>query len=248
MSQRDSFWTMPRSAICGVRETILSRTIIRITTAHFASELGYHGCPIPSSVKKFIGGEITVSEMKNNSSCILHSTDYNNSPKRFMLMEKQIMQLFGKVPETLEGFSLASQISQAEANKFYIEFFRCNKPIKSGVIWWNLIDGWPQFSDAVVDFYGKKKLAYSYIKASQEPVCVMVGEMAKWNYPLIVSNDTMTSAMVEYKVIDLDNGAVLNEGNTAVEPTGIKTVEHIPLYYSDKKMLRIEYSVNGEKR
>ena len=131
------------------------------TPAHFVSELGYHACPSVTSVKKFISGDIVVSEMKNNPSCLLHSTDYDNCQDRFMLMEKQIRQLFGEVPDTAEKFALASQISQAEADKFYIELFRCKKPVKSGVLWWNLIDGWPQFSDAVVDYYFKKKLALS---------------------------------------------------------------------------------------
>ncbi len=215
------------------------------TPAHFVSELGYHACPAPSSVKKFISGSIDVPKMKENRSCLLHSTDCNYDAKRFMLMEKQVRQLFGEIPDTLTEFSLASQISQAEADKFYIELFRCNKPVKSGVLWWNLIDGWPQFSDAVVDYYGQKKLAYYYIKACQEPVCVMLGEMVDWMHPLVISNDTLIPAHVEYRVLDVDDGAVLKEGATTVEPNGIKTVDQIMMYYSDKKMIRIEYTVNG---
>ena len=38
------------------------------------------------------------------------------------------------------------------------------------------MDGWPQFSDAIVDFYFNKKLAYYYIRRVQEPVGVMVDE------------------------------------------------------------------------
>ena len=44
-----------------------------------------------------------------------------------------------------------SQISQAEADKFFIEKFRMGKGHTSGIIWWNIMDNWPQFSDAVVD-------------------------------------------------------------------------------------------------
>ena len=43
-------------------------------------------------------------------------------------------------------------------------------------LWWNLLDGWPQVSDAVVDHYFCKKLAYNYIKRSQQPVCLMFDE------------------------------------------------------------------------
>lgn len=218
------------------------------TVAHFASELGYHGFPAVESFKKFINGDIPVCEMKNNSECILHSTDHHGSNARFMLMENQITQLFGEVPQNLEDFALASQISQAEANKFFIELFRCHKPIKTGVIWWNLIDGWPQFSDAVVDYYFEKKLAYYMIKKCQEPVCVMLGEMRDWNHPIIIANDTLENVKVEYTVIDLDDDSVVKEGVAEIEPNGIKHVGNIKLFYSDKKCFKIIYKVNGVEK
>lgn len=34
------------------------------------------------------------------------------------------------------------------------------------LVWWSLFDGWPQVPDAVVDYYGERKLAYSYIQRS----------------------------------------------------------------------------------
>jgi len=218
------------------------------TIAHFASELGYHGFPAVESFKRFINGDIAVKDLKNNSECILHSTDYRGSNERFKLMENQIMQLFGEIPQNLEDFALASQISQAEADKFFIELFRCNKPIKSGLIWWNLIDGWPQFSDAVVDYYYKKKLAYYVIKNSQEPVCVMLGEMKDWNHPIIITNDTLKKVKVEYTVIDLDDDSVVKEGIAEIEPNGIKRVGNIKLFYSDKKCFKIVYKVDGVEK
>jgi beta-mannosidase len=51
---------------------------------------------------------------------------------------------------------LASQISQAEADKFFIELSRMRKWQRTGILWWNLRDGWPIISDAVVDYYGRK--------------------------------------------------------------------------------------------
>ena len=79
-------------------------------------------------------------------------------------MADQIRQIFAFEPETLEEFSLASQISQAEAKKYFIERIRAGRPKKSGILWWNLLDGWPQMSDTVVDYFFRKKLVYSYIK------------------------------------------------------------------------------------
>lgn len=75
-------------------------------------------------------------------------------------------------PTTPEDYILASQISQAEAKKYFIERMRVGRPKKTGIIWWNLLDGWPQMSNAVVDYFFTKKLAYEYIKQSQAPFCI----------------------------------------------------------------------------
>ena len=79
-------------------------------------------------------------------------------------MDDQIAQLFGIRADNIEDFSLASQISQAEAKKYFIERVRIKRPYTGGILWWNLIDGWPQMSDAVVDYFYRKKIAYDYIK------------------------------------------------------------------------------------
>lgn len=218
-------------------------------TAHFISEMGYHGCPSADSVRKFISGDIKVCEMKNSSACRLHSTNHDDAPQRFVLMEEQVTQLFGEVPQTLDDFALASQISQAEADKFFIESSRCLKPTRSGVIWWNLVDGWPQFSDAVVDYYFEKKLAYGYIKRVQEPVCVMVGEIKDWYMPIVIANDTSADANVEYEITDVESGEILAKGERFIEANGIYTLaKGIRCFYSEQKMLKICYTVNGEKK
>jgi beta-mannosidase len=82
---------------------------------------------------------------------------------RIRLMANQVREMFGAVPDSLGTFALASQIVQAEAKKFFVESTRLRKWRTSGVLWWNVIDDWPQFSDAVVDTYFGKKLAYYYL-------------------------------------------------------------------------------------
>ena len=72
-------------------------------------------------------------------------------------MANQIRNMFGFEPDNLDDFILASQIFQAECKKFFIERMRCGKWRRTGMLWWNLRDGWPIISDAVVDYYGIKK-------------------------------------------------------------------------------------------
>ena len=217
------------------------------TPAHFASELGYHACPPTESVKKFISQGQLWGNIEDSEDWILHSSDQYGNNARMKLMGEQIRQFFGYTPESLEEFSFLSQISQAEANKFYIELFRCNKPVKTGLIWWNLIDGWPQFSDAVVDWYFEKKIAYYYIKRVQQPVCVMLSEMENWHHRVVIANDTLKEVTVKYRVTDADTKDVLAEGSAVICANGIQNADSIRLYYSDKKMLLIDYEVDGVK-
>ena len=179
--------------------------------ARFVSETGYHGCPSLASIKKFISPE-KVWPYQNNSEWILHSTNQSGSDRRVMLMENQVRRLFGEVPTTPEEYVLASQISQAEAKKYFIERMRVGRPYRTGIIWWNLLDGWPQMSDAVVDYYFTKKLAYYYIKRSQAPFTVAADESADGaTLPIYACNDTLKEKSGHLTVKDASTDEVLYE-------------------------------------
>lgn len=188
-------------------------------TASFASETGYHGCPAPSSIEKFISPE-KLWPWQNNDEWQVHATcmelgDSAQYAFRTALMANQIKVLFGEEPETLERFSKMSQASQAEAMKFFLERFRSAKWKRTGIIWWNLIDGWPQFSDAVVDYYYAKKLAYYVIKRSQQPLCLMFREPENGTLALVGANEYQRDISIRYHVTDLAESAVCAEA-TAV--------------------------------
>lgn len=213
--------------------------------AHFVSEIGYHGCPSFKSIRKFITNENVWPY--NNSEWALHSTDWQERLNRVTLMEKQVRQMFGFVPNNPDDYALASQISQAEAFKYFIERMRIDRPNKSGVIWWNLLDGWPQMSDAVVDYYYEKKLAYHYIKRVQKPFIVAVGELNDWYMPVYLCNDTLVEKKGNVKIYDADTKKVLLEKEfTAPKNTSV-VLDYIEGYYYEKKLLIIEWEVDGEK-
>ncbi len=83
------------------------------------------------------------------------------------LMRNQAKALFGACPTDLDEFIFVSQVVQAEAMKYFVELWRSAKFRRTGIIWWNLRDGWPILSDAIVDFYNSRKLAYFYIRRVQ---------------------------------------------------------------------------------
>ena len=207
------------------------------SVCHFASETGYHGCPSPASLKKFISEEnvwpITDANGVPNNDWICHAAEMEPGLKgkysyRIWLMMSQVSTLFGNLPTDLDAFAKASQISQAEAVKYFIERFRLSKWRRTGILWWNLIDGWPQISDAVVDWYQCKKLAYHYIKRSQKPLCLMFDEPKDGKLSLYAVNDLSTSQTVRFTVTDLTNGRVLYSEKATVDGDVSKCVVSIP--------------------
>lgn len=191
-------------------------TFYRDAKAKFASETGYHGCPSPESLRKFLSPEAASSWHTGdfntvNDEWLAHSSSPEldkNAPfaYRIPLMVSQIKTLFGTVPENIDDFSFSSQISQGEAYKYFIERFRLKKESHGGIIWWNLIDCWPQISDAVVDYYGNKKLAYQYIKNAQKPVILIFDEPDNNGMIKIVAdNEYPYEVTMSYTISDLSS-------------------------------------------
>ncbi len=227
---------------------------------HFASEIGYHGCPAPSSLARFIrkkqlwpivrigadGAEHIGLDWRVHATCMEAAEDAPHA-SRIPLMMAQVREMFGALPEDLESFCRASQISQAEAKKYFIERFRIAKWRRTGIIWWNLIDGWPQVSDAVIDYYGVRKLAYHFIRRSQAPLCLMVDEAEQDRYRLYAVNDHPEAVEVRYRVSEMyfnENGVltclpILN-GSQAVPADAAALLKEFP-FTNERAILLIEW-------
>lgn len=240
---------LPENHLWGPRDYFKS-AYYRNSLCSFASEMGYHGCPARSSIEKFIPKE-SLWPWQDNDDWMAHAASMElgnegNFNYRIKLMADQIRELFGFIPDNLDDFVLASQISQAEAKKFFIEMFRLGQPNRTGIIWWNLIDGWPQFSDAVVDYYFEKKLAFYYIKQAQQPVLLAMREPENWHIELACVNDTGCICELNYTVCDAITKEVILTGTKSAAP-GVKTLERIRYSQGEKKIYLIEWEQNGKK-
>ncbi|MHB1295505.1 MAG: glycoside hydrolase family 2 protein [Anaerolineae bacterium] len=218
-------------------------------SAHFIGEMGYHGCPNVSSIQRFISPE-KLWPWKDNEEWRIHDVTHLLSDKfgrdRIKLMANQVQELFGAIPEDLASFALASQITQAEAKKFFVESTRLRKWRTSGVLWWNVIDGWPQFSDAIVDYFFGVKLAYHYLWRSQRPVCLIVGEPGPDKYlPLVLANDTLRPVSLSYRVWDADGGETVAEGQASAGPNENWQVNRLRTYASDQRLYLISWELDG---
>lgn len=221
----------------------------KLTRAHFVSECGYHGCPSPESLRRFLP-EDELWPM-GGGSWTAHNAEYRIAYKRGydrnQLMADQVRIMFGGMPETLEEFSLLSQFTQAEAVKFFIERTRIKKWRRTGIIWWNMLDGWPQISDAVVDWYFTKKRAFFAIKRVQTPVCVMLDEHAAWSHDIIVGNDSRNDREVSFRVIDADTRETLAEGSLLSKANENAHAGSIRILPGEKRLLLIEWTVDGAR-
>jgi beta-mannosidase len=234
---------LPERHLWGPRDYFKSKFY---TTAlcHFVSEIGYHGCPAPQSVAKFISAD-KLWPCMGNDEWLLHSTspvpqahayDY-----RVELMCKQIAELFTALPDGLADFAFASQVVQAEAMKFFIELFRMAKWRRTGILWWNVMDGWPQFSDAVVDYYFKKKLAYGFIKNSQQDVCVMMDEPESWYQKVVIANDTRLDKTIHCQIRDIDTGDMVFAGTYTAAADKSTVVGQVPYVRNKQRFFVISW-------
>jgi len=221
--------------------------------AHFVSEIGYHGCPNRSSLEKMFDPEYVypwTNDGKWNDEWITKAVrphpDITSMNGRDDLMVNQVKALFGECPNDLDQFIFASQATQAEAMKFFVELWRMDKFRKTGIIWWNLRDGWPILSDAIVDYYNSKKLAYYYIKQVQYDACVMIGDAKDGKHPVVAVNDTREPKAGKVVVRDADSGQVLFTGSFGIPENGKTVVGYIE-EQGKQGMWLIEYTIGKEK-
>ncbi len=225
------------------------------STARFVSEIGYHGCPGRESLERMFEADhvypwTDAKEFRWNdqwqTKAVRSHPHATETLRRNDLMTNQIKCVFTEVPTDLDRFISASQIIQAEAKKFFIEYWRMHKGERNGILWWNLRDGWPVLSDAVVDYYYRKKLAYHYIKRVQTDVCVMVGDAGESGHPVVVVNDTRQAVDGHFSIRDADTGMILRSGSFRVDENGTAREGFLPPTEAPALWL-IEWQVGPEK-
>jgi beta-mannosidase len=222
--------------------------------AHFVSEIGYHGCPNRGSLERMFDPEYvypwTADGQWNDQWQTKAVRSHPNSTltlDRNDLMTNQVKALFGEVPRDLDRFIFASQVVQAEAMKFFVEFWRMDKFRKTGIIWWNLRDGWPILSDAVVDFYNSKKLAYFYIRQVQRDAGVMIGDAREGRHPVVAVNDTRLEKTGTVVVRTADTEETLFSSSFNIPANGKTVVGHIPAK-GGQAMWRIDATIGQERQ
>jgi beta-mannosidase len=90
-----------------------------------------------------------------------------------------------------------------------------------------------------VDWYGCKKLAYHYIKRSQEPFTMLLKEPENNVAELVAVNDSRELLTVEYTVTNLIDDSLVDSGKFQIQPDGKEIIN--TLSYIDHAFLKIEW-------
>lgn len=239
---------MPEDHLWGPRGYYKGPYFVNSNT-HFVSEMGAFGCPCVESLQKFISRENLSNRQHDQWKIHTGMMEIGaHKPYEFRshLNDDQAMEVFGCAPEDPEAFSKISQFFQAESFKFFIEMFRSQKWRKTGLIWWNLLDGWPQMTEAVVDYYFCRKTAFAYIRRSQAPLCLMLREPRDGRLEIVADNAYLQEKKITYRVIDLETDCVLSSGETVLQPNSLKQLGFVAFEPQGNRYYLLELVCEGQ--
>ena len=139
---------------------------------------------------------------------------------------------------SIEEFIRKSQLYQALANAFNMEFCRAHKFENSGLLFWQYNDSWPCISWSIVDWYGTPKPAYYWIKRACQGLHLcfdfekylwQVGE--QFRALLWLLNDNLSPARdLHYKSLLLDiNGNIIisRSGDCRIEANFSEIIDEL---------------------
>ena len=241
------------------------------TKCCFASEMGFPGAPAVSTIKKYISAEQVwpwkdevgyegfdpegknfidaMNKDKPQDDWLLHSTAIEKGLTIYSyqvpLLAYSACYLFGDKGDDIYRFVMKSQVTQAEAFKFNIERYRLAKWNKTGLMWWNLIDGWPCTTNTLVDFYYKKKLAFEFVKRAQNAVLVAFSEQVDGKYQVVVCNDLQTNKTVKIKITNITKDIIVYEGEVCALSNANTDVCLLPAERKD--FYKIEFCYDSEQ-
>ena len=189
----------------------------------FASEIGYPGINCLESLKKYMPQEALSTNAVRDNAPLWHihaSAPFNaNHPSfsfRMPLLWKHVKRSWGEAADDIATFIEQSQIIHAEAMKTFVETFRVNRSRCGGLMLWNLLDGWPMCSEALLDYYFAKKAAFDYVRRAQQSLCMILPEPTSWRATPIMVNDRPEAAAGNWRIINMEDGKEVASGAYSV--------------------------------
>ena len=128
----------------------------------FVSEFGFQSLPSIETITKFT----TLGDRYPQSEVIEHHNKQIRGAERLVWF----LSHHFKVPGDIRMFSYLTQVNQGEAMKAGIMHWRRRKFKTAGALIWQLNDCWPVASWSLVDYYGRPKASYYYVRRAFDSV------------------------------------------------------------------------------
>lgn len=150
--------------------------------------------------------------------------------RRREAMDQALVNVFGAVPDTLEAYVEASQLQQAYCLSEWIQRARRRWPECGGLLWWNLMDNWPQHSDSIVDYFLRRKIGFGAVRVASEPVIPSVAAAAGgWEIWLLNRRPAKVLGTITVDSVSLDGSMMrLAELHAEANPGESARVGFVP--------------------
>ena len=194
--------------------------------ALFISEIGHLSCPDRKTLESYIPKE---KLWPPNES---YRFGYHPwSLRRLKRLERAMKAYWDEIPDVLDEYIRVAQLLQAEAYKYWVEKCRRRKFSNSGIVLWNVTDCWPQCSDSIIDYYGRPKLAYYYVKVAFSPILISA-EKRREEIVLWVINDTLNSFNGLLRIIHYEYPAKImsvHEERVKIPANSSRIIKRLPI-------------------
>jgi beta-mannosidase len=219
--------------------------------SRFMSEFGFESFPSIKTIENFCP-----SDQYDFSSKIMENHQKNGAGNKKI---KDYMHKRFTIPKAFEHQVILSQVTQAEAIEYGVEYWRQNRSDYHcmGALYWQLNDCWPVASWSSLDYYGRWKALHYFAKRFYQPLYASVKEGPN-QIEFWITNDLRETREVEleWKILDSD-GNRLRQGvyNTEVSPCSSITLGLEDVSEINKQQINMQNNIifyklysNNEKK
>lgn len=190
----------------------------------FCSEFGFQSFPSLEQVKTYAPRE----EWNVSSPAMMH---HQKNERGNEIIMSTLCRYF-RFPQKFSDFLYLSQVQQAWAIQTAVEYWRSNRPVCMGALYWQLNDNWPVASWSGIEYSGDWKLLHYNAVRFYRPVHI-TGWIKNEEIHAAVINDNPHSVQGEYELNFRRFDGSLNRqirGNISLPPgsTGNILSEKIP--------------------
>ena len=143
----------------------------------FSSEYGFRSVPQRETVEAMISREF----LWDRNGPQHNAWDFHHGRCGWL---REILPEFGN-PKTLDEYIMLTQEAQATLMRYAVEVYRRRMYATSGSLIWQYNEPWPAVTFSLVDFFGRPKAAYYWVRHACQPVMGMFyqpaeGPLAFW--------------------------------------------------------------------